>query len=237
MPTAVGIVADSYNKPAAGGWTPIDLGAALWGWWDATDSATITAPTGGAVSQWNDKSPNARHVTQPTLSFRPVTGTRTINGLNGFDFFPTPNYTFLTLTPVTLPQPFTFVAVAQYDDVDTAARNTVCGAPALYFRTNAGNWNMNAGTALIGSADDALPHVLVGIFNGATSEYRKDGTSMIVGNAGTSGISAAAFNIGRNQASTTWDGIIGEVVVTNTALSGADLTALESYLRTKWGTL
>jgi hypothetical protein len=47
-------------------WTPAQLpGLALW--LDATDISTITL-NGGNVSQWNDKSSNARHATQPNAS-------------------------------------------------------------------------------------------------------------------------------------------------------------------------
>jgi hypothetical protein len=54
-------------------------------WLDATDSATITA-SGGAVSQWNDKSGNASNFTQGTGANQPTTGTRTINSKNVIDF-------------------------------------------------------------------------------------------------------------------------------------------------------
>jgi len=54
-------------------------------WLDATDSATITA-SGGAVSQWNDKSGNAYHFTQATGANQPTTNSRTINSKNVIDF-------------------------------------------------------------------------------------------------------------------------------------------------------
>jgi hypothetical protein len=63
---------------AAGGglWTPAAITTALW--LDAADAGTITQ-SGGAVSQWNDKSDNARHVSQATSSRQPA---YTLNGLN-----------------------------------------------------------------------------------------------------------------------------------------------------------
>lgn len=42
---------------------PIDLGTDLMAWYDATDAATITHAS-NVVSQWNDKSGNARHISQ-----------------------------------------------------------------------------------------------------------------------------------------------------------------------------
>lgn len=56
-------------------WDPSLITTALW--LDAADASTITE-SGGAVSQWNDKSGNARHATQGTAASRPVV---TANGL------------------------------------------------------------------------------------------------------------------------------------------------------------
>jgi hypothetical protein len=60
-------------------------------WLDASDATSITA-SGGAVSQWNDKSGNASNFTQGTGADQPTTGSRTINGLNVIDFDGTNDY-------------------------------------------------------------------------------------------------------------------------------------------------
>lgn len=73
--------------------------AGAWGWWDATDSSTITA-SAGAVSGWADKSGNARHFVQTTGGNKPTTGTRTIGGLNALDFVQA-NTTHMTATGIT----------------------------------------------------------------------------------------------------------------------------------------
>lgn len=54
-------------------------------WYDAADSAQITE-SGGAVSQWKDKSPNAYHLSQATGAKQPAIGSRTINGRPAIDF-------------------------------------------------------------------------------------------------------------------------------------------------------
>lgn len=64
-------------------WTPEHLD--LLAWSDAADTATITH-SGGAVSQWNDKSGNGYHVSQANGAYQPTTGSRTIGGLNALDF-------------------------------------------------------------------------------------------------------------------------------------------------------
>lgn len=63
-------------------WTPSDLTTI--GWYDPSDSSTITE-SGGAVSQLDDKSGNSNDVIQATGAKQPVTGTRTLNGLNVLD--------------------------------------------------------------------------------------------------------------------------------------------------------
>lgn len=50
-------------------WTPAQITTALW--LDASDSSTITTVS-GAVSEWRDKSGNARHFGQSTASARPA---------------------------------------------------------------------------------------------------------------------------------------------------------------------
>jgi hypothetical protein len=52
-------------------WTPADLGASLALWLDADDASTITL-NGSNVSQWDDKSGNARNATQGTAANQPT---------------------------------------------------------------------------------------------------------------------------------------------------------------------
>lgn len=56
----------------------------LIGWWDAGDTATITATT-GAVSAWADKA-GGPGLQQAAAARQPQTGTRSLNGLNVLDF-------------------------------------------------------------------------------------------------------------------------------------------------------
>jgi hypothetical protein len=54
----------------AAAWVPTSLSGLL-GWWDSQDAASITQ-SGGAVSQWNDKSGNGKHVVQATGANQPA---------------------------------------------------------------------------------------------------------------------------------------------------------------------
>lgn len=64
-------------------WTPTNITTALW--LDAADSSTITT-VGGAVSQWNDKSGNSRHVSQTTSGLRPTYLSAGFNNLPAISF-------------------------------------------------------------------------------------------------------------------------------------------------------
>lgn len=65
-------------------WTPYEIDSVLW--LDASDTSTISQSGGGAVSQWNDKSGTENHFVQTVGYARPITGIRTVNGLNVLDF-------------------------------------------------------------------------------------------------------------------------------------------------------
>jgi hypothetical protein len=69
----------SFSAP----WTPAQITTELW--FDAADSSTITT-AGGSVSQWNDKSGNARNATQATAAKQPTHSTTGFNGLPGVTF-------------------------------------------------------------------------------------------------------------------------------------------------------
>lgn len=67
----------------AGLFSPLELAPKAW--YDASDTSTITE-SGGAVSQWNDKSGSGFHVSQATAASQPTTGSFTLGGLNVIRF-------------------------------------------------------------------------------------------------------------------------------------------------------
>jgi hypothetical protein len=75
------LLINPYRFAAAAAWTPAQITTALW--LDAADSGTITTVS-GAVSQWNDKSGNARNAAQSTAGNRPAL--TTVSGLQVLRF-------------------------------------------------------------------------------------------------------------------------------------------------------
>jgi len=73
-------------------WTPARISTALW--LDGSDASTLfDATTGGslvaadgAIARWEDKSGNARHVTQATAANRPLRKTAAVNALDSILF-------------------------------------------------------------------------------------------------------------------------------------------------------
>lgn len=59
-------------------WTPTDFGAAVVGWWDAQDAATITTVS-GAVSAWTNKG-SGGNLAQTTAAARPAYGATAWDG-------------------------------------------------------------------------------------------------------------------------------------------------------------
>ena len=74
----VNIIMDVGNTLDPGGaFTPASL-ANLYAWYDASDASTITL-NGGNVEQWDDKSGNARHISQSTAGSRPSYASNTVS--------------------------------------------------------------------------------------------------------------------------------------------------------------
>jgi hypothetical protein len=238
--TSVGVMASAVVSAP---WTPLNL-TGLQLWLDAADTATITH-SAGAVSQWNDKGPAARHHVQATSTAKPTTGTRTINGRNALDFDGTSDR--LTYTwPGAQAQPITAAVVIQTDTLSSSGG----GVGRIYGRGNtpAAQWDLfrvsaNAGIGAgvqmsFGPMTTTSPALIVGIYKGATSRLRLDRASSPATSIGTLGIEAALYAIGANTAASLFfDGLIAELIIAAADLEGtADLTNLETYLRDKWAT-
>ena len=238
MPVAVGVMADSYNKPA-GGWTPADLTGLIL-WLDASDTATIIHAS-GVVSAWNDKSGNGRHHVQVTAGHRPSTGSRTVYGLNVIDFDGVDDH--LEYTWTVQPQPLTIAAVVHTDSNTNSQVYARTTGTALNLG-HGGLWRYAAGTTRTATGfvpDMTRAHVLIGCFQGTSSRLRLDGAQIHDGTAASPG----AGGLGADGAATgayvdgtqPLNGAVGEIVIVTTNLNGtADVTSLETYLRTKWGT-
>lgn len=117
-----------WPVPGGGGgsWTPAEITTTLW--LDANDASTITQ-SGGVVSEWRDKSGNARHVTQGTSGQQPSYQATGFNGSPTIDFDGTDDRMALP-TSIALAESNSFdifIAMAP----NTTGRDTTWGAGTL----------------------------------------------------------------------------------------------------------
>jgi hypothetical protein len=106
-------------------WRPNELGSALALWLDAEDTASITL-NGSTVSQWSDKSGNAKHAVQATASLQPAYLATGFNNKPTLKFDATDDVFFITNTAA------------------NASSDFFIGA-AFNFAATAGQWTMIAG--------------------------------------------------------------------------------------------
>lgn len=131
-------------------WTPDLIATQLW--LDAADSSSITLVS-GAVSQWNDKSGNGRHVTQGTAANRPAYPAAVLNGLNVVRFDGSNDKLTRNTTLTGLAQnvgAMTIIAVYAQDAVPTPVDTTA----VLYISAGGGSTASRAwlGTSGFGKA-------------------------------------------------------------------------------------
>lgn len=208
-------------------------------WFDTSDTASISQ-VANAVSQINDKSGNARHLTQATGANQPVTNTRTINSLNVLDFNGTTH--LLSSPSFVQAQPITAFVVCQLDVAAAVIREALGSAapsgdsPALYQKSDTTFAYYAGAEVSMATASDTNPHVLAAVFSGASSVGYLDGVQKATSSPGTAGFSTG-FAMGASSApSAFWDGRIGELLIYPSAFDAGTIASASAYLRTKWGT-
>jgi hypothetical protein len=211
--------------------------AGIVAWYDASRPTTITASS-GSVSQWNDLSPLGRNVVQPTGANQPVTGTRTLNSKNVLDFGGSNFFNQNDISP-NLAQPLTVLAVLSSDNVDSGNRQFLgnfSGTQPTMF-VNADTWRMYDGTEInTGQAETSASVQVVGVFNGASSEYYFNGTQIATGvNPGTNPVDTISIGHDGGGAAFMWDGTIAELIILDHAITSTERTSWNAYVTAKWG--
>jgi len=211
---------------------PTDI-AGLELWFDASDSATITHSS-NLVSQWNDKSGNARHVSNGAN--QPTTNTVTIGGLNAIAFDASD---VLTRGSVTLDT----TALTFFGVVDSGGSHrsffTSKGGGGIGFTTN-GDGSGGLGLIFPGVAteDTATANNNALVFlcrrtGGTATVYVNGGTSVMTSTA-TPGAGFNDIYVGKDASGAANENL-GEILWYSSALSTADLNSAGQYLATKWG--
>lgn len=204
-------------------------------WYDPSDTSTITDAGAGAVSQWDDKSGNARHLTQGTGANRPVTGTATINGLNAI------RYTNGSTKALSVTSSFTIAtlyAVVVFNNNAQAYSDVVCGQSVSYDWFGAGSggggiWFYDGGAFRGATAySTATTYVFSLLMNGASSNLALNGVNS-ANFTPSDRTAATSFTVGYvSNATQAFD--VGEVAAFPTAHDSTDRDTMHSYLTAKW---
>lgn len=225
-------------KAAASAWTPAGL-SGLAAWYDASDASTITDAGGGAVSAWNDKSGNARHLTQGTPAARPITGSVAIGASNALsfdgvdDFMALPGLSF-TADTITVAMVASNAAASRSGFHGGAATNQ----PGLYQKVSGGtSFGVEPQTEYQFTMADSSPGRLLILSHGPNQFVRVNGVALSTSpGAPASVVGKAITGVGRLMRTNIYlTGAIGEFLVIDRVPDAAEIANLESYLMTKWG--
>jgi hypothetical protein len=223
-------------KPAAdGAWSPLDL-PNLYAWYDFSDAGSITS-SGGFVSQVDDLSGNARHITNAVSdATRPNTGA-TINGVGAL-VFDVDADDLLINTSFSMNANATTIYVA----CEMVDNNTIQALVRLYDNSNnhvywCGHTNGDQPRiindfvgGLIGTGSMVTsPHVVT--YKGGPTNQHNIYIDGVADANNTSNGSATATRCAVGFA----EGDIGEVIIVNTTQADADREDAEAYLMDKWG--
>lgn len=218
-------------------WTPRRMSTV--GWWDASDASTITT-SGSEVTAVTDKSGNAYTLQRGTTG--PTIGTRTLNGLNVFEFTGA-HGNVLENNSFSWDQASNalgFAAVYRLDDdglsdQDFLMSGTNSSTRIGIRRLSQNNWQILAtgGSITTSSTLGAEPvtQMMTARFNASNSNIRIDGSQEASGAIGT--VAFSSLNISGNYINQQGvEGFVAEIVFFS------DLTQtekIEGYLAHKWG--
>ncbi len=243
LSVAIVLCVSSASVVSLAGWTPADITTALW--LDAADGSTVLT-SGSSVTNWLDKSGNNRRVMQGNASYQPVSGTRTINGLNAIDFPDNDALQTASIATWLNGTKFHIIAVLQHDAEGMYAGTDGSGGnKILHIGQSGSNWRHAHFSNDAGWPHDLdmTPLIAVNSFNNTGSDAWINGTSLgaTAANPNAALATDGPLSIGRPSGIYFpgnlgyYDGTIGEIVCVTGDLSTDDRQKLEGYLAKKWG--
>jgi hypothetical protein len=217
--------------------SPLEISGCV-GWWDASDATSITKDGSNLVSQWNDKSGNARHATA-SGALRPTSGGLQ-NGRTVMQFTGTQAMSitgnFLQSDNVTM------FAVAMkntdhYGGIISSAPANPEDSPLLGFYSTTLAF-VNRRQVVQQAVSNGVYRIIAAQSVGTTQQGWFDGvkTTDSVASVATN-TSNTITKIGAFRTSSTADlnGNIAEIVCYGGNLSTTDRARVEAYLAAKWG--
>ena len=211
-------------------------------WLDASDAATITLDGSSKVSAWADKSGNGRGFSQGVAANRP-TYADTRNGLSVVTCAASVAQWMTGTTWGPSTSAITIAAVIQNYNSDGARVAFSLGSNNHIGVTVRGDSTGSVGALLGGvawlttsTASTTNWSQLIVRRTGGTNTVRLNAADLSVtgGGSSTPGAASGSMWIGGDSTAKGYWRIAEIVVVNGSALTGGDLTSLESYLNQKW---
>jgi hypothetical protein len=232
------------------GWLPTDLGADLLAWYDVSDSGSFTNDGGGLISQWNDLSGNAMHLTTSGAA-RPTYGATSFNTsypgllfsgsqtLNKSSFGGTAG-AVLSVFMVGQMNSGTEAFGRAISYSTGGSDHTGTNIAALILRDNSNN-NVqsyrNSGAMSTKAITAATPCSIFSIYDGTNHTMYVNNSASGTPVASTANFTATGvlLKIGEDANLNSWNGHIVEVIVAKTAPDSTLRTTIQDYLAAKWG--
>jgi hypothetical protein len=239
----------SIGSLAGGGaWDPSFLGSALKWWVEADvgaykDAGSTLAANTESVQQWNDQSGNGHHISQSTSGLRPVFTTNVFGTKPAIAFDGTDDVMFSSSW--TLAQPFTVFMVykygsslaGRYSDVFTGDNTGgYLGATVQAVRSGGSSY-IYAGTLepMAGLAVNTK-YLFVVTFNGSSSGWAYNGSSLTTAGPGTLGIvNGVSIGLVGGVAAESANALMAEVFVVGGTITTLNRQKAEGYLAWKYG--
>jgi hypothetical protein len=241
-------------------WTPADTTTDIW--LDAEDTGTLTIVS-DEVSQWSDKSGNARDFAQPTAGQLPAHGSVQLNGVDVLTFDGSndrltcatnlaglaQNVAGLSLFAVRrfLAEPATVQHILAVGTGTLGALRSILGGGIVAQRNTTGSRRLDADSFQSISGSVAIGtgwNVVGGVFDFANTDafLYVDGTQQATNAAfqtagNTSNTTPLIVTLGCNPAQTGafFAGDLAEVIIVNGAVTTDIRQRIEGYLAWKWG--
>jgi len=228
----------AFFGAAQTGFSPLDI-SGLKVWLDASDASTITKDGGDAVSVWNDKTTEANDFAQATGSDQPLWVDSVLNSLPVIRFDGTSDFMQRTTwTGGAMTQQVMMFWVAKYDQGSISGYLfDGGGASNRVFSYGGGVDDIHYFAGIgrdTGAAKGTTHRLYTFLFNGASSNFRINKSSVDTGDTGTD--SCNGMTLARRHTATAWGEVdIAEFLVYDATISDTDRDAVEDYLTDKWG--
>lgn len=196
---------------------------------------------GQAMDIWPDSSGNAHNATQLTPINKPI---YQVSGLNGRQCVRFDDSKFMSTDLfAVVPQPYTFVVVGFNDDIGTGTFiDGGTGSQRGLIKQvggalGTGYWRLYGGLILDSAPGtaDYIPHLFVGVLNGAASYLEVDGARIFTGNAGTDPLQGLTIGAGYLGVGDFLTGGVGFAGLIASVITPADNTTLKAWVTSEYG--